>query len=185
MKNPKITEEEIRLIKDAKAGSESAFNHIFKKYKSFVDNLLFQYIKDMDEAKDLTNIVFLKVHDKLSKFTKYDSFGGWLRILAKNTAIDYLRTIKTVQISTDDEQHQVQLQAPGGDSETLATNRMTYDYLVSLIDELPESYRAPCKLFYIQNMTVAQISKALNIPSGSVKSALYRMRKYITKKLNL
>ena len=62
---------------------------------------------------------------------------------------------------------------------------MTFDYLVSLIDELPESYRAPCKLFYTQNMTVAQISKTLNVPPGSVKSALYRMRKYIIKKLNL
>ena len=70
MKNPRITEEEIRLIKDAKAGSELAFNRIFNKYKGFVDNVLFTYIKDMDEAKDLTNIVFLKVHDKLSKFTK-------------------------------------------------------------------------------------------------------------------
>lgn len=185
MKNPRITEEEIRLIKDAKAGSELAFNRIFKKYKGFVDNVLFTYIKDMDEAKDLTNIVFLKVHDKLSKFTKYDSFGGWLRILAKNTAIDYLRTIKGIHISTDDEQHQLHLQVPGGDNEISATNRMTFDYLVSLIDELPESYRAPCKLFYTQNMTVAQISKTLNVPPGSVKSALYRMRKYIIKKLNL
>ena len=62
-KNPKITEEEIALIKSAKAGDESAFNTLFYKYKSFVDNVLFQYIKDMDEAKDLTNIVFLKVYD--------------------------------------------------------------------------------------------------------------------------
>lgn len=185
MKNPKITEEEIHLIKDAKAGSELAFSRLFKKYKGFVDHLLFQYIKDMDEAKDLTNIVFLKVHDKLSKFTKYDSFGGWLRILAKNTAIDYLRTVKGFQVSTDDEQHQMQLQASDEDSETLATNRMTYDYLVSLIDELPESYRAPCKLFYVNNMTVSQIAKALRVPEGSVKSALHRMRKYIIKKLNL
>ena len=185
MKNPAITQEEIGMIKRAQAGDESAFSELFKRYKSFVEGVLYQYLKDKDEAKDIANIVFLKVHQKLSSFNEYDSFGGWLRILAKNTAIDYLRTVKGFQVSTDDEQHQMQLQASDEDSETLATNRMTYDYLVSLIDELPESYRAPCKLFYVNNMTVSQIAKALRVPEGSVKSALHRMRKYIIKKLNL
>ena len=102
MNTPKITPEEIGIIKDAKAGKESAFNMIYYKYKEFVISLLYQYLNDMDEAKDLSNIVFLKVYQKLSKFTDYSSFGGWLRILTKNTAIDYLRTLKNKAISIDD-----------------------------------------------------------------------------------
>ena len=62
---PRITPEEIKTIKDAQAGSMKAFNRIFYRYKPFVENILFQYLKDMDEAKDLTNIVFLKVYDKI------------------------------------------------------------------------------------------------------------------------
>ena len=87
MKTPSITPEEVGMIKRAQAGDESAFTRIFNKYKTFVDRILFQYLKDMDEAKDVTNIVFLKVYEKLSTFTAYDSFGGWLRIIANNTAI--------------------------------------------------------------------------------------------------
>ena len=79
MKTPKITLEEIGIIKNAKAGKESAFNLIYYKYKDFVINLLYQYINDYDEAKDLSNIVFLKIYQKLSKFTDYSSFGVWLR----------------------------------------------------------------------------------------------------------
>lgn len=60
MNTPKITPEEIGIIKDAKAGKESAFNTIYYKYKEFVISLLYQYLNDMDEAKDLSNIVFLK-----------------------------------------------------------------------------------------------------------------------------
>ena len=86
MNTPKITLEEIGIIKDAKAGKESAFNLLYHKYRSFVIDLLNQYIKDIDESKDLSNLVFLKVHQKLSKFKDYHSFGGWLRILTKNTA---------------------------------------------------------------------------------------------------
>lgn len=183
---PRITPEEIKTIKDAQAGSMKAFNRIFYHYKPFVEGLLYNYLNDMDEAKDLTNIVFLKVYDKLSQFTAYDSFGGWLRILTKNTAIDYLRTIgNKVNVSTDDQSKKLQLTDDSGDSEVNISNKMTYDYLISLIDTLPPSYRESCKLFYIDNMTVAQIAEALNIPPGTVKSNLFRMRKQFQKILKL
>jgi RNA polymerase sigma-70 factor (ECF subfamily) len=182
---PKITPEEIKLIKDAKAGSMSAFNRIFYRYKSFVENLLFKYLKDMDESKDLANEVFLKVYEKLSQFTAYSSFGGWLRILTKNTAIDYLRTLNNrTDVSTDNEDKKLQLPNESEDNEISITNKMTYDYLISLIDTIPPSYRESCKLFYIENMTVADIAKALQIPTGTVKSNLFRMRKQL-QKLNL
>ncbi len=182
---PKITPEEIKLIKDAKAGSISAFNRIFYRYKPFVENLLFKYLKDMDESKDLANEVFLKVYEKLSQFTAYNSFGGWLRILTKNTAIDYLRTLNNrTDVSTDNEDKKLQLPNESEDNEMSITNKMTYDYLISLIDTIPPSYRESCKLFYIENMTVADIAKALQIPTGTVKSNLFRMRKQL-QKLNL
>lgn len=183
---PKITPEEIKTIKEAQAGSMKAFNRIFYRYKGFVENLLFQYLKDMDESKDLTNIVFLKVYDKLSQFTAYDSFGGWLRILTKNTAIDYLRTIgNKINVSTDDKDKKLQLSDESGDSEISVINKMTYDYLIKLIDTLPPSYRESCRLFYVENMTVAQIAAALNMPPGTIKSNLFRMRKHFQKILKL
>lgn len=55
----RITESEIQLIKQAQKGNELAFNKLFNRYKEFIDNVLFSYVNDMDEARDLTNIVFL------------------------------------------------------------------------------------------------------------------------------
>lgn len=184
MKSPKITEKEIGIIKDAQAGNKTAFSRLFNMYKGFVDNLLFKYIKDMDEAKDLTNIVFLKVHDKLSKFKDYTSFGGWLRILTKNTAIDYLRTIKDNKVHLD-KLTNAQVYLSTGDDEMLTINKLTYNYLIECINTLPPSYRDVCMLFYRDNLTVAQISDALNIPSGTIKSDLHRIRKYFQKQLNV
>ena len=99
----RITASEIQLINQAQKGNMLAFNKLFARYKEFVDNILFAYVKDMDEAKDLTNVVFLKVHQKLSTFTDYSSFGGWLRIIANHTAIDYLRKMKekSVELGED------------------------------------------------------------------------------------
>lgn len=183
--SPNITQEEIELIKSAKAGSQPAFSKLFKKYKGFVDNLLYGYLKDRDEAKDLTNVVFLKVYDKLSKFEDYSSFGGWLRILAKNTAIDYLRTIKMKNESVDNETHNLQIPASYTDTEQSCVDKMTYDYIISLINELPHSYRRVCRMFYVENMTVSQISEITGIPDGTIKSYLFRMRKIFKTKLKI
>lgn len=62
MEYQRITQSEIETIKEAQKGNELAFNKLFNRYKEFVDNVLFCYVNDMDEAKDLTNVVFLKVH---------------------------------------------------------------------------------------------------------------------------
>ena len=183
MNTPKITPEEIGIIKDAKAGKESAFNMIYYKYKEFVISLLYQYLNDTDEAKDLSNIVFLKVYQKLSKFTDYSSFGGWLRILTKNTAIDYLRTLKNKAISIDDQENGIQL---SNISDVADENRsLTYTNLIEMFNSLPETNKKVVKLYYESGMTVAQISKAMNVPVGTIKSYLYRTRNNLKKQLKL
>lgn len=183
MNTPKITLEEIGIIKDAKAGKESAFNLLYRKYRSFVIDLLNQYIKDIDESKDLSNLVFLKVHQKLSKFKDYHSFGGWLRILTKNTAIDYLRTLKNKTISIDDQENGIQLSDIGDIVDENIS--ITYDMLIGMLGKQTETNRKIIKLYYEEGMTVLQISKAINVPVGTIKSYLHRIRNNLKKQLKL
>lgn len=182
MNNPRITKEEIEVIKAAQAGSIPAFNHLFNRYKGFVDNILFHYIKDMDEAKDITNIVFLKVYDKLSTFTAYDSFGGWLRIIANRTAVDYLRKVKHDPIASDTIDVRLTSLESISSNETDLVNQMTYEQVLKEFENLSEQARRSCELFYIENMTSEQISKALKIPIGTVKSHLSRTRRKLKNK---
>ena len=185
MKNPRITPEEVGIIKRAQAGDESAFSVLFHRYKGFVDNLLFQYIKDMDEARDATNIVFLKVHDKLSMFTAYESFGGWLRILTNRTAIDYLREMKNKRTVLGDSDARLSSEELSVSTEDDLVNRMTYKQILAEFNKFPETTRKVLKLFYANNMTVEQISKKLNVPTGTIKSMLSRTRRKVKKSLKI
>ena len=185
MKSPRITPEEVGIIKRAQAGDESAFSVLFHRYKGFVDNLLFQYIKDMDEARDATNIVFLKVHDKLSMFTAYESFGGWLRILTNRTAIDYLREMKNKRTVLGDSDARLSSEELSVSTEDDLVNRMTYKQILAEFNKFPETTRKVLKLFYANNMTVEQISKKLNVPTGTIKSMLSRTRRKVKKSLKI
>lgn len=181
MKTPRITPEEIGIIKRAQAGDESAFSQIFQKYRPFVSKILFSYIKDPDEADDITNVVFLKVYKKLSTFTEYESFGGWLRVLSNRVAIDYLREVKSNSRMIENFKNKgFSCNAIIG-SEDEMVNRLTYKNILEEFEKLPEQTKQVCELFYIDNLTVSQIKEALNIPTGTIKSLLFRTRKKIQK----
>lgn len=178
-----MTKTEVDLIKSAKSGNISAFNKIFYRYKPFVENLLMSYIKDKDEAQDITNIVFCKVHDKLPTFKEYNTFGGWLRILTKNTAIDYLRTVRKNHIRIDDEDCALQLASEHSESDL--ADQMTFDLVRDIISSMPEDKQRILTMFYVDHHTISSISKRLQIPSGTIKALLHRFRKQVFKQLKL
>jgi len=175
-KNPKITEEEIALIKSAQAGDMSAFNKLYYKYRGFTTNLLYQYIKDFDESRDVNNIVWLKVYDKLSKFTNYSSFGGWLRVLTNRTAIDYLRELKNLTYAPEDADIKLSenpMDVNYGESEV---DRLTYNQVVEEFKKFPKDVRKVFELFYVKNLKIDEIHKLTGIPPGTIKSHLSRKR---------
>ena len=183
-KNPKITNKEIALIKSAQSGDIQAYNQLYNKYRGFTTNILYKYIKDFDEAKDVNNIVWLKVYNKLSKFKDYTSFGGWLRILTNHTAVDYLREIKNLTYApegSDERLSESPMDVDYGQSEV---DRLTYNQVVDEFKRFPEDVRKVFKLFYVDNLKVDDISAVTGIPVGTVKSHLSRKRKKLKQMFN-
>ena len=183
MENPKITEDEIALIKEAQAGKMSAFNKLYKRYENLVFCVLNQYIDDEDESRDLVGIVFLKVYNKLSTFKSFDSFGGWIRTIANRTALDYLRKPYNKLTVTDEENIRQMSETSEGSNEFDLVNQISYDQILKEVKNLPDTARKVFKLFYLCDHSVEQISNRLNIPLGTVKSHLFRSRRKLKTKL--
>lgn len=181
----RITASEIQLIKQAQKGNMLAFNKLFARYKEFVDNILFAYVKDMDEAKDLTNVVFLKVHQKLSTFTDYSSFGGWLRIIANHTAIDYLRKMKEKSVELGEDTGRLPVELTNFSEEEDLVNLLEYESVLKEFKKLPEKTQKIFNLFYVEDLTVDEISKVLKTPTGTIKATLSRTRRKIKNNLNI
>lgn len=185
MKTPKITSEEIGIIKKAQAGDKLAFTHLFNKYKTFVEKVLFAYIKDKDESADIANIVFLKAYEKLSSFQDYSSFGGWLRIIARHTAIDYLRKMKDENDVLRTEELLPGSYEPSNNMENDLINQFTYQRILKEFDKFKEPIPRICRLFYEDNLTIEDIAKKLSIPIGTIKSILFRTRNQLRKQLKI
>lgn len=180
---PKSSQDEIDIVKQAQEGSIKAFNKLFSQYKTFIDNLLITYIKDVDEAKDLTNIVFIKMRNKLSKFSEYNNFAGWLRILAKNTAIDYLR----VKNRDKDKFPMTSMDVVtcGSDqliSENLDT-KLEIDKLKAYLKTYPKTWQQVFEMV-LEGSSYGEISLALGMSTNTIKSIMRRIRPRIIKNFN-
>lgn len=156
-------------------------DRIFKEYNDFVVNVIDYYIHDKDEARDLANVVFMKVYQNLSRFDS-TNLGGWIRTIAVNTAIDYLRRKPKNQLLTPETNSEgLSLGVFGDGTEDDLVNHLTYLQIVDDFKKLPTKKRNVLELFYVQNMTVEDISKSLDIPKGTVKAILSRTRNTIRK----
>lgn len=184
-KNPKITEEEIALIKSAQAGYMPAFNKLYHRYSGFTTNLLYHYLKDYDEARDINNLVWDKVYRKLSKFVDYNSFGGWLRILTNHVAVDYLRKLKPSLYVPKDSDDSVICNPKEVDYGESTVDNITYNQILEVFKQFPEDVRRVFELHYVDHLTVSEISKVLDMPTGTIKSHLSRKRKLLQKFLKL
>ena len=76
-----------------KNGDKKVFEELYKKTLPIVRAAIFSYIKDPEDAKDLVQTVFLKVHENIKNYEK-GSFENWIYTLAKNTSIDFIRKHK-------------------------------------------------------------------------------------------
>ncbi len=79
------------IIIEASEGSTEAFESIYKEYSGFVYNVAFRVVKNIDEAQEVTQDVFLTVYRKLKSFKFKSSLKTWVYRIAVNMAIDYAR----------------------------------------------------------------------------------------------
>lgn len=93
--------------------------------------------------------------------------------------MDYLRTRHASQ---DIEEERLSSDMPGTTEDDLV-NRLTNKQLLAEFNKLPETTRKVFRLFYEEDMKVEEISKALRIPVGTIKSTLSRTRRKIKKRL--
>lgn len=180
-----MEESEIILIEQAKKGSQLAFGKLYDMYSNMVLGVARTYARDDDTAHDLTNTVFIKIYEKLSLFVTNDSFEKWVKTIAINTCIDYVRKMKRertiVSVDSDDTQIQIESEDPNPLVKLLMAERsaeleMAYKVLTPKQFEL-------INLYYIDGYLYREIADKLAIPLGTVKCELHRAKLKLKKSL--
>jgi len=146
--------------------------------------------RSQQEADDLYQDTFLKLVELRERLNiEYNPKSYLLSVtvnLWKNRRrkIAWRQRITGTEISMEDENVP---EAPSRDVsvEEKMITREERKLVNQAVRELPEKYRLPVLLFYMEEMKLSEISKILKVPEGTVKSRLYRAKKMLEKKLEV
>jgi RNA polymerase sigma-70 factor (ECF subfamily) len=155
----------VQLVSAATGGDLEAFEELIRRMQRRVYGFSYQHLRDLDEAQDLTQEIFVKLYRNLDRFDQTRPFEPWFWTLAANTAINYRR--KRVPTPSD----------RSADDAAAAPERAQHDpVLVEALAELDPSYRMPLLLHYYADLSLEQVALTLNLTIPAIKSRLHRAR---------
>lgn len=171
------------LVQRFKGGDESAFNMLVTRYSGKILTLATYFLKDADEAYDVAQEVFLKVHRALRDFRGDAKFSTWIHTIGVNTCKNRLSWWKRLTIRKKEYEH-AQMTRPAAwtpEQEVEAGERVRI--IREQIQELPEKFRLVIILKDIKGLSYEEIGATLGLNEGTVKSRLHRAREALAARL--
>jgi RNA polymerase sigma-70 factor (ECF subfamily) len=175
------------LVKQTLCGNTSAYNGLVQRYQRQVYNLAYRMLGNAEDAGDLVQDTFLRAYGALTSFRQDASFLTWLYKIASNLCIDQLRSRKaksTLSLEVELEEGR----EPAADirstcPEEAAVRGSVQEVVQRAILNLPEKYRAVVVMRHLNDMSVDEIARVLELPTGTVKTHLFRAREMLRGRL--
>ena len=172
------------LIRDFKNGDIKGYNEIVRRYQQQVYWVIRKMVNSHDDADDITQEVFIKVHSALKDFREESNLFTWLYRIATNYSINHIRKIKvknTISIEAVNEP------VESGDKKTdeLIDEERRRRILETAIGTLPAQQRAVFDLRYYEELSYEEISKIMNRSVGGIKANYFHAVKKIGEYLKI
>jgi RNA polymerase sigma-70 factor (ECF subfamily) len=156
-----------QLVRAATGGDLDAFEELVRRLQRRVYGFAYHHLRDLDEAHDLTQEIFVKLYRNLARYDPARPFEPWFWKLAANASINYRR--KRVPTPTD--------QSPDHGVAGQGNPLPQHDpVLIDALAQLDPAYRLPILLHYYADLSVEQVGQSLNLSVPAIKSRLHRAR---------
>lgn len=160
------------------------FEVLYDRYASMVYNKCYGFANGVDEAKDLTQDVFLRVFVKLASFKGKSKFSTWLYAFTYNHCVNYVtrNTAKKIEknsISSD----YIENIGENVDS-TQEFQNMRVEQLKKVMELISPDEKMILLLKYQDNLSIKELSEALDIGESAVKMRLKRAKEKLVHKYN-
>jgi RNA polymerase sigma-70 factor (ECF subfamily) len=178
------------LILALQKGSRGAFEELFARHRSPLMRYIRTILSDSPAAEDVLQETFLLVWEKAGQLKDPEAFKTWLRRIAANTSLNYLRRGKrkkmvSLTAAEPDEEEAEEWETPSWmidctslSPEELYDRKERITSVRRLIDRLPPEKREVIRLIHQEGLSIGEASRILGVPEGTVKSRLhYSVRK--------
>lgn len=175
------------LVVRVQRGQTEAYGELVRRYQDRVFNACWRICGHLEDARDLTQEAFLKAFEGLSAFRQQSGFYTWIYRVAVNLSISHRRNIhrrRTVSleaVSTGLEMQADELvksvrYEPDDDPTRAPGEAELHAAVAHALQALDDDHRTVIVLRDIEGFDYQEIAAILQIPSGTVKSRLFRAR---------
>jgi len=179
-----------KLVRAAQKGDEQAFRELVVKYQRRVYQLALGMTKDPDDAMDISQETFVRVHRYLPSFKGDSSFFTWTYRIAMNLCLDHQRRKGRVERVDAEEGDEAEIEAAmDPPSAALAApqratlNAELKEKIEEALQGLSENHRSILLLREVEGLSYEELAKVLGIRKGTVMSRLFHARLKMQKKL--
>lgn len=169
------------LIKEARSGSQRAYNKLLNIYWPDVYRFQLSKWQDEDDAEDVTIKTFAKAFDRIETFNDKYQFKTWLITISNNIFIDEYRKKKTDTVSINkkgSEAMRITDEEPSPADQLI--NQQNLAQLKAFIKQLKPHYQEVINLRYFHDFSYKEIAEEINEPLNNVKVKLLRARKLLS-----
>jgi RNA polymerase sigma-70 factor (ECF subfamily) len=159
------------LVAAVRAGDRDAFGRLYDAYSRMVHGILLARVP-FGEVDDLVQDVFLVALRKIDSLRDANAFGPWLAMITRNRAMDFHRRSRDTAELTDD--------LPAAST---AAPEAEATEVLNLIRLLPEAYREPLILRFVEGMTGPEIAARTGLAPASVRVNIHRGMKLLRERL--
>ena len=169
------------LISAYVGGDPRAFDAIVDRYERRVYGVALRMCGDAEDARDVTQEVFVNALRALRTFRGDAQLSTWFHRVAINASYDHARKRKRRLAQPIDDEHDRADEGPGPEESAVAASRAAAVHRA--LAAISAEHRAVIVLHDLQGLDYPEVAEALGIPLGTVKSRIHRARVELAKRL--
>ncbi len=166
----------------------SDFKHLYEQYRVLVYNVSLHYLQNIEDAEEITQDVFIQLHESLDKFNEKSALKTWIYRITINKCLDYIKHknskkrffIFGKKSKSDFEILNISsFEHPG----ILLENKEKSTILFGVINELTENQKTAFILSKIDGLSNPEVSEIMQLSISSVESLVFRAKNALKEKL--
>lgn len=168
------------LITNAINGRPDSFEELVRRYQRPITSYVFRMLGNYESSLDVTQEVFIKVYNSLTKYSPEYKFSTWLYRIAHNAAVDHLRrnsvNVHSIESENGEGTFELQIESRAASPEQEHERSEWRSEIESVVRCLPPAYRDLILLRHGRDLSYDEIAQVTCLPLGTVKNRLFRAR---------
>ena len=164
-----------QLINDCKNDNRKAQEQLYRLYSPKLFTVCLKYSRNYAEAQDHLQDGFLIIFDKIGQFSFKGSFEGWMKRIMINNVLQQYRIETFLSVVKEEIPDEIEIELDDED--------ISLEYLLKIIQQLPDRYRLVFNLYVLDGYSHQEIADMLTINIGTSKSNLARAKMILREKI--